>query len=356
MKAAVCYAFGEPLRIEEVELDAPHRGEVRVRIAATAICHSDVHLIRGQWSADLPVLAGHEAAGIVESTGEGVTSVAPGDRVVVSLLRSCGRCFHCERGNGHLCEGTFALNSESRLRDASGTAIRQGIFVGAFAEAVVVDHSQLVKIPERMPMDRAALLGCGVITGTGAVWNSARVRAGESVVVVGAGGVGLNAIQAAALEGASPIVAVDRVASKLAAARRFGATEAVAEGVRPFVKKLTNRRGADHVFVTVGSTDAVSQAMSLVRPGGTVVVVGMPDWKATASLRVADLVWNEQRVIGCRMGSTRLQSDVPRLIDLYLGGRLKLDELISECYPLERINEAIEAMEGGEALRNMVVF
>lgn len=359
MKAAVCYAFREPLRIEEVTLDAPHSGEVKVRIAATAICHSDVHLIRGEWSADLPVLAGHEAAGIVEWVGENVTAVRPGDRVVVSLLRSCGRCFHCLRGNAHMCEGTFALNSESRLRDASGTAIRQGIFVGAFAEEVVVDQSQVVKIPAEMPMDRAALLGCGVITGTGAVTHSANIREGESVVVIGAGGVGLNTIQAAVLAGANPIIAVDRVESKLEAARAFGATHAIdasAEEPRPIVKKLTSRRGADCAFVTVGSTAAVTQALTLIRPAGRVVIVGMPDWKATVPLRVADLVWNEQRIIGCRMGSTRLQEDVARLIDLYLARRLKLDELITARYPLEHINEAIASMESGAALRNVIVF
>lgn len=356
MKAAVCYEFRQPLRIEEVQLDAPHSGEVEVRIAATAICHSDVHLIRGDWSADLPVLGGHEAAGSVEAAGENVTAVRPGDRVVVSLLRSCGRCFQCVRGNAHMCEADFALNRESRLRDANGTAIKQGIFVGAFADAVVVDQTQVVRIPDAMPMDRAALLGCGVITGTGAVTHSAKVGKGESVVVIGAGGVGLNAIQAAALAGASPIIAVDRVQSKLDAALRFGATHAFSDEIRPMVKKLTNRRGADHVLVTVGSAEAVGQALTLIRPGGAVVVVGMPEFKATVPLRVADLVWNEQRVIGCRMGSTRLQEDVPRLIEQYLSGRLKLDELITARYPLERINEAISEMESGAALRNVIVW
>lgn len=359
MKAAVCYSFGEPLRIDDVALDEPHLGEVKVRLGATAICHSDVHLIRGQWGADLPVLAGHEAAGIVEAAGEGVSAVRAGDRVVVSLLRSCGGCFQCSRGNPHMCEGTFALNSESRLRDSSGTPVRQGIFVGAFAEEVVVDQSQVVKIPAEMPLDRAALLGCGVITGVGAVTRSARVAEGESVVVIGAGGVGLNAIQAAALAGANPIVAVDRIESKLEAARVFGATHTINganEDVRKVVKRLTSRRGADFAFVTVGSTDAVVQALSLIRAAGTVIIVGMPEWKATAPLRVADLVWNEQRVIGSRLGSTRLQEDIPRLVNLYLQRRLKLDELISARYPIEKINEAIAAMESGEARRNVIVF
>lgn len=258
-----------------------------------------------------------------------------------------------------MCEGIFALNKDSRLHDQNGTAIAQGIFVGAFAEEVVVDQSQIVKIPADMPLDRAALLGCGVITGMGAVTHSAHVAAGESVVVIGTGGVGLNAIQAAAFAAANPIIAVDRVDAKLQAAQTFGATHTInssKEEVRPVVKKLTARRGADYVFVTVGSTDAVAQAMTLVRPAGTVVLVGMPDWKATAPLRVADLVWNEQRVIGSRMGGTHLQEDVPRLVQLYLDGRLKLDELISGRYPLDDINDAIAAMEGGAARRNVVLF
>ncbi|HEX9161116.1 MAG TPA: Zn-dependent alcohol dehydrogenase [Thermoanaerobaculia bacterium] len=359
MKAAVCYAFGEPLSVEEIDIDTPRAGEVKVRLAATAICHSDVHLIRGEWSRDLPVVPGHEAAGVIEQVGEGVTAVKPGDRVVVSLLRSCGRCFHCARGAAHMCEGSFALNTESRLRNRRGEPLRHGIFVGAFAESVVVDQSQLVLLPPAMPLDRAALLGCGVITGVGAVMNTARVQKDESVVVIGCGGVGLNAIQAAALAGANPIIAVDRVDSKLSAAKSFGATHTIngeTEDVRVAVRKLTSKRGVDYAFVTVGSASAFAHAPTLIRLGGTVVVVGMPGWKDTAPVRIADLVWNEQRLLGSRMGSTRLQDDVPRLVNLYLEGRFKLDELISARYPLEQVNEAIASMETGQANRNVIVF
>jgi S-(hydroxymethyl)glutathione dehydrogenase / alcohol dehydrogenase len=359
MKAAVCYEFGEPLQLANVMLDEPHAGEVKVRLAATAICHSDVHLINGDWHGELPVVPGHEAAGVVEAIGANVTSVKPGDRVVVSLLRSCGSCFQCAKGNAHMCEGAFALNKESRLRDNRGHVLQHGIRVGAFAESVVVDQSQLAILPSNMPLDRAALLGCGVITGFGAVMNTARVAAGDSVVIIGAGGVGLNAIQAAALAGAKPIIAVDQVDRKLDAARAFGATDAIngaAEEVRPAVRKLTSKRGVDFAFVTVGSPTAVSQAMTLIRPAGTVVVVGMPEWEATMPLRIADLVWNEQRVIGSRMGATRLQTDVPKLVNLYLDGKMKLDELITARYPLEKVNEAITAMETGEALRNLLIL
>ncbi len=359
MKAAVCYEFGEPLQIAEVALDAPHAGEVKVRLAATAICHSDIHLINGDWHGELPVVPGHEAAGVIEEIGENVTGVKLGDRVVVSLLRSCGKCFQCGKGNTHMCEAPFALNTESRFRDGRGHALQHGIRVGAFAESTVVDQSQVVPVPDRMPLDRAALLGCGVITGVGAVLNTARVAAGESVIVIGAGGVGLNAIQAAALAGANPIIAVDHIDSKLAAARAFGATHVIngaAEELRPAVRKLTSKRGVDYAFVTVGNADAVEQALKLIRLAGTVVVVGIPEWDMTMPLRISDLVWNEQHLIGSRMGSTRLATDVPKLIDLYLEGRLKLDELITARYPLEKVNEAITAMETGQAVRNVIVF
>ncbi len=362
MKAAVCYEFGKPLVVEEVELDSPQAGEVKVRVAATAICHSDVHLVRGDWinwSSDPPVIAGHEAAGVVESVGAGVTRVQPGDPVVVSLLRSCGRCFYCTIGAPFMCEGTFALATEKRIHAKSGQPINQGIRTGAFAEQVVVDQSQLVKVPADMRLDRACLLACGVITGWGAVVNTAQAEPGSSVVVIGTGGVGLNAVQGAALSGAYPIIAVDIVDKKLAAARNFGATHTInskQQDVAATVKGLTAERGADYMFVTVGSPAAVTQGMGLIRHGGTVVLVGIPHAGATAPIPIGDFVVKGQKVIGSNMGSTRLSVDVPRLVELYRHGRLKLDELISARYPLERINEAIESMERGEALRNVITF
>jgi len=359
MKAAVCYAFGQPLTVEEIDIDPPQQGEVKIRLTATAICHSDVHLIRGEWGGKLPVVAGHEAAGIVDAVGENVTLAKPGDAVVVSLLRSCGRCFYCTLGSPHMCEGRFALERESRLRNRRGERLQHGIRTAAFAEYAIVDQSQVVQVPAEMPLDRAALLACGVITGLGAVVNTARVGPGQSVVVIGAGGVGLNAIQGAVLVGAYPIVAVDRLDTKLTAARTFGATHtinAAQQDLGAAVADLTAGRGADYAFVTVGSPTAVAQALTIIRPAGTVVIVGIPHEGATAALSIGDVVWNEQRVIGSRMGSTRLSVDVPRLVDLYRYGRLKLDELITARYPLEQINEAIAAMETGEVLRNVIVF
>jgi Zn-dependent alcohol dehydrogenase len=354
LKAAVCYAFNEPLVVEDIEIAAPREGEVLVRLAATAICHSDIHLLSGDWLGALPVVAGHEAAGVVEAIGANVTAVQPGDRVVISLLRSCGRCFHCSTGATHNCDGAFALDRKCRLRNAGGQDLQQGIKVGAFAEKAIVDQSQLVKIPDAMPLEAAALLGCGVITGTGAVMNTARVAAGESVVVIGTGGVGLNAIQAAVLAGANPIIAMDRVESKLESARQFGATHVAADAKE--VRKITGGRGVDYAFVTVGVADLMPKALTMIRRGGTVVVIGMPGVRDTAAVRVFDVVWSEQRIIGSRMGSTRLQVDVPRLADLYLRGQLKLDELITGRYDLAGINEAIASMRSGSSLRNVITF
>ncbi len=361
MKAAVCYAFGEPLTVEEITIDAPLRNEVKVRVAAVAICHSDIHLLRGDWGPQLPVVAGHEAAGIVVEVGPDVAAVKAGDRVVVSLLRSCGRCFYCARGQGYLCDGPIALNAESRLRDARGQSLAHGISTAAFAEEAVVHESQVIPIPADMPLDTASLLACGVLTGTGAVWNTAKVAAGSSVVVLGCGGVGLNAVQAAALAGASRVIALDTVQAKLDAARSFGATDGLlvtedGKALRRAVRDLTDGRGADYVLVTVGHTGAVEQGIRLSRRGGTVVIAGLPQWTAKAPMPMADFAWDGQIMLGSHLGSANPRADIPRLVDFYLAGRLKLDQLITACYPLEHINDALAASERGDALRNLIVL
>jgi S-(hydroxymethyl)glutathione dehydrogenase/alcohol dehydrogenase len=360
MKAAVCYEFGKPLTVEELEIDPPKTGEVKVRLAATAICHSDLHALAGEGSAHVPFVAGHEAAGVVEEVGESVSLTRPGDRAVVCLMRSCGRCFYCTLGSPHLCEGDFALNRESRLRNRRGQVVHHGLRTAAFAEYCIVDQSQVVRIPEEMPFDRASLLACGVITGVGAVISTAQVEPGSSVAVIGIGGVGLNAVQGAALAGAHPIIAIDLLDNKLKAAWGFGATHTInlAEQTKAdeTVRALTSGRGADYVFVTVGSAAAVTQALSLTRKRGNLILVGMPAPGATASFQVSPLVRAEQRIMGSFMGSTRPSIGIPRLIDLYQHGRLKLDELITGRFPLERINEAIESVAKGQALRNVILF
>jgi S-(hydroxymethyl)glutathione dehydrogenase / alcohol dehydrogenase len=359
MKAAVLYEFGKPLVIEDINIDPPQKDEVKVRLAATAICHSDIHVLKGELGGQTPLVAGHESAGYIEEIGEGVTSVKVGDPVVLSLIDHCGLCLYCRTGLPHLCETQLPLRTQSRLSDKKRKTIGQVLKTGSFAEFSTVHHSQVVKIPKDMPMDKAALLGCGVITGFGAVVNTARVKALDSVVVIGAGGVGLNSIQGAAFSGAYPVIAVDVLANKLKAAKEFGATHTVnAEKGDPIaaVKKLTDGRGADFVFVTVGSARAIEQAVAMSGRRGVTVIVGLPKMGDNISFSPFAFIDGERILTGSMMGSTNLQADVPRLVTLYKAGKLKLDELVTACYPLEKINLAIDKVLKGQALRNVIVF
>lgn len=361
MKAAVCREFGKPLVIEEVEIDPPREGEVMVRLSACAICHSDILYMEGAWGGarKLPAIFGHEASGVVETTGPGVTGLMPGDHVIASLIRSCGHCFYCAQGDQHLCETIFPLDREIRMHDKQGGAVFQGLRTAAFAEFNVVDQSQIVKIPKSLPLDSACLLACGVITGLGAVVNTAKLPSGSSVVVIGAGGVGLNSIQGAVISGGHPVIAIDLLQSKLQAARQFGAThviDPVAQDALEMVKSLTAGRGADFVFVTVGSVKAIEQGLAMLRRAGTLVIVGMPPSGVTAAIEAVDFASLGQRILGSKMGSSRLAVDVPKLVVLYETGRLKLDELISARYPLDDINQAIAEANRGAALRNVIIF
>jgi S-(hydroxymethyl)glutathione dehydrogenase / alcohol dehydrogenase len=359
VKAAVCWAFGAPLEIEELQLDSPQRGEVRVRVAACTICRSDIDYAQGAWGGTLPAVYGHEAAGVVSEVGQGVSRVQPGDRVAVSLLRSCGACFFCVRGQSHLCEHEFPADRDGRLRTEAGEPVLQAMHTAAFAEEVVVDESQLAVVPATLGFEAASLLGCGVVTGFGAVTERAAVHEGASVVVIGTGGVGLNAVQGAALSGAGEIVVVDPSPAKREAAVRFGATQAVdpyAGDPAADARAVTGGRGADYVFVTVGRTDAIEQGLACVRRGGTLVVVGMPPAGESFRVVAVDLAHDDVRILGSKMGSARLAEAVPRLVDLYEQGRLQLDELISARYPLERINDAIATAEDPSTLRTVIVF
>ncbi len=359
MKAAVCYEFGQPLVIEDIDLAAPHTGEVRVKLAACAICHSDILYADGAWGGQLPAVYGHEAAGVVAEVGPGVAGVSAGDHVVVTLVRSCGHCHYCAQGKQVACETTFPLDRESPLSMPDGASLTHGLRTGAFAEEVVVDQSQVVPIPQDVPLDSASLLACGVITGFGAVVNTAAVLPYSTVAVIGTGGVGLNSIQGAALSGASTIIAIDLLDQKLEAAKRFGATHGVnaaREDVAAAVKQATGGRGADYVFVAVGAKQAIDQSYSLIGKGGAVVLVGMTADDVKTELSPLELANNSQRILGSKMGSSRIQVDIPHLVSLYRQGRLKLDELISGRFPLDEINEAIAGVRKGEALRNVVVF
>ncbi|MEX0810248.1 MAG: zinc-binding dehydrogenase [Dongiaceae bacterium] len=359
MKAAICIGFGQDLVVEDVTLAPPGPGEVRVKLRACAICHSDIFYIQGAWGGALPAVYGHEAAGIVAECGADVRHVAPGDHVVVTLIRSCGLCHYCTQGKTVLCESEFPLDRQGPLARANGTGLNQGLRTGAFAEEVVVDGSQIVAVPTALPFDVAALLACGVITGVGAVVNDAAVKPGSSVVVIGTGGVGLNAVQGAQLVGAARIIAIDIAPSKLAAARVFGATHAIDprnEDAVTTVRAMTGGRGADYVFVTVGAKAAFEQGFNLLAKGGTLAVVGMPATGVMAEFDPGSFAAYGQRMIGSKMGSARIDIDIPRLVTLYGEDRIKLDELISGRFPLDGINAAIAGVTRGEALRNVILF
>lgn len=355
IKAAVCRQFGAPLTVETVTLAAPDMGEVEVALAACAICHSDITFIEGGWGGALPAIYGHEAAGRVTATGVGVRGIAVGDPVVVTLIRSCGTCPSCAGGSPVTCESDV---TSSPITDATGAPVLQAMNTGGFAEKVVVSQSQVVKLSDGISMEAASLLACGVITGVGAVVNAAGLRAGQDVVVIGAGGVGLNAIQGARIAGARRIVAVDMSEEKLAIAREFGATDGVLGTVeKPWAAaKEAMGRGADAVFVTVGAIPAYDTAPKYLANKGKVIMVGMPHSGAMASYEPVMLAATGQGMVGSKMGDVVIARDIPWMVDLYEQGRLKLDELISGRWTLDQINEAIADTKTGSAKRNVIVF
>ena len=359
IKAAVCHEFGKPLVIEEVDLLTPNYGEVEVKLGACSICHSDILYAEGAWGGDLPAVYGHEAAGVVTDVGSGVKNVKVGDHVLVTLIRSCGKCHYCSLGDKVQCDSVFPLDEHSPLRTSEGELIAHGLRTAAFAESVVVDSSQLAHIPKEIPLDSASVLSCGVITGFGAVVNTAKIQSGCSVVVLGTGGVGLNSVQGASISGAESIIALDLSDEKLEAAKKFGATHAVnisREKSTKAVYGITEGRGADYVFVTVGDKNAIEQGFKILGRGGTLVIVGMTADGVKVEFDSCKFAGIEQKMLGSKMGSTRLVSDIPWYISMYKQGRLKLDELISGRYPLEEINQAIADVSRSQTLRNVIVF
>ena len=352
-RAAVCHRFGEPFSLEDVSLSDPREGEVRVRLEACAICHSDVAYADGAWGGSVPTVLGHEACGLVAETGPGVASLRPGQRVVVSLIRHCGACGRCRAGEPALCTAAFGLDERSPIALAGGGRIEQGLRCGAFADEVVVHASQAVPVPRHLPAASLSVLGCAVLTGVGAAERAGAVGPGDTVVVIGSGGVGLNAIQGAVIAGAERVIAIDVADEKLAAARLFGATAAVNARTADPAAAV---EAADVVIATAGSARAVEQGLALLRRGGTLVVVGMPASGEEARFDPTQLAHDGMRIVGTKMGSARPADDIPRLVALYEDGRLKLDELVTATYPLDRINEAADAMRRGEAIRNVIVF
>lgn len=357
MQAAILHAFGTPLSIEEIELARPGPGQIAVDIAACAICHSDIAFVEGAFGGTLPMVLGHEAAGTVTSVGDGVKAYAPGDTVLVTLIRACGNCPACATGAPTSCDDAYAP-PPSPIRNADGP-VTQAMSTGAFAEAVVVDQSQCARLPEDIDPSVACLLSCGVITGFGAVTNTAKLQAGQSCAVIGAGGVGLNTIQGAALSGASQIIALDLSDEKLATARTFGATMGIRAddpASETLLREATQGRGVDFVFVTVGVPHVFETATNLLAPGGAMVMVGMPHIDARVSYSPTTIAGLNQSLLGSRMGQTVLSRDIPALLDLYRNGKLQLDSLVTARYPLSEINTAIDAARKGQAVRNVIVF
>lgn len=358
IQAAVCHRFGDPLVLETLDLRAPLAGEVEVTLEAVAICHSDIHFAEGAWGGTLPMVFGHEAAGRVTALGPGTEGIALGSRVAVTLVQACGQCPTCATGRPVHCHSAPARPAKLTRPD-TGAEVIAAMNCGAFAEKVVVDRSQIAPLPDSLPAEAVALLACGVITGVGAVVHSGALRAGEDVVVIGAGGVGLNAIQGARIAGARRIVAVDLSPEKLEDAKRFGATHGVlASHDTPWAeaKAALGGKGADLAIVTVGAIPAFEAAPRYLGHDGRLVAVGLPPSGALAQWEPAMTGFMGQRVIGSKMGDVVISRDIPWLADLYLQGRLMLDELVSGRWRFDQINAAIDDTRGGKARRNVILF
>ena len=359
MKAAVLEGANKPLIIEEIRIDSPRSNEVLVRLVASGVCHSDLHFVDGAWRTRYPVVLGHEAAGIVDAVGDTVTYVEPGDHVVISFQPFCGTCRFCQSGRPNLCQSEQGRVGEQTPRLMRGEqALTQFASVGSFAERVLVSESAVVKIRKDAPLDKVALVGCGVTTGVGAVINTAKVEPGSKVAVIGAGGVGLNVIQGADLAGAAQIIAIDMLDNKLEMARSFGATDTVNASQTDAVAAVRELTGdsLDYAFEVIGNTKAIRQAYDMTGRGGMTVVVGMAPLGSSVEIDPVSLFFSEKVIKGCYYGSMRSRIDMPKIIDLYMAGKLKLDELVSRTYPLEGVNDAFRAMQNGEVARSILTF
>ena len=359
MKAAVLRELGKPMAIEDVAIDAPGGREVLVRTKAVGLCHSDLHVIDGHFPVPLPAVLGHEAAGIVERVGADVTTVKPGDHVVVCAVFHCGHCAQCLTGHPNLCsprDATRSREAQPRLA-AGGERLSQFCGTGSFAELMLVHESGCVPIRRDMPFDRACLVSCGVATGFGAVTRTAGVRPGETVAVIGCGGVGLAAVNGAAVAGARRIIAIDRLPMKLDLARTFGATDTIEAAadvdVVARVMELTGGEGIDHAIEAIGLAQTAQQAFNMLRKGGTATIAGA----VTSGIELPGLnLIYEKRIQGSFMGGVRPSVDIPHYVDLYMQGKLRIDELISKRIRLEQINEGFEDMARGAVARSVIEF
>lgn len=357
MKAAVLEKVGDPLLVEDVELKSVGPGEVRVRLAASGVCHSDLSIQDGTIPQPTPVVLGHEGAGVVVEAGEGVTEPQPGDHVIVAWVVPCRRCSFCLRGEPSLCEHGMDHAFAGAYGTWRGSPVVAGLGTATFGEETVVPAGAAVRVDPDLPLELAALIGCGVVTGVGAVLNTARVSPGSSVAVVGCGGVGLSAVQGARLAGAEPIVAVDRVEEKLEVARACGATDVVVadEDAVASVQAVTGG-GADHAFEVVGSAATISLAYAMARRGGTVTVVGAGRFDEQVSFPVMGLMVDSKRVQGCVYGATDPRRDFPRMAAFALSGALDLEALVTRRIRLEEVNDALADMGSGRGARSVIVL
>ena len=361
MKAAVMRENSAPLELEEVGIDAPAAGEVLVKTAASGICHSDLTVIEGGLPFPPPAVLGHEPAGVVEAIGEGVTDFVPGDHVIGCLSSWCGVCKFCTGGRPYLCPTQYLGRAEGmkpRLECKNGDAIGQFANLSSFAEKMLCPERSLVKIREDMPLDRACLIGCGVTTGLGAALNTVNIPAGASVVIIGLGGVGLSALQGARIVGAGKIIAVDAQPWKFSLAKDLGATDCVdaTDGDPVAAAHALTEGGADFVFECIGLVPTVQQAIAMTGRGGTSVLVGVVPMTEMVPISAADLTLQEKNVTGSYMGSNRFRFDMPKYVDFYLDGRLRLDEMISSRLSLGEINDGFDRMRKGEVARQVIVF
>jgi len=367
VQAAVLTGIDQPLEIrDDVEVESPRDGEVMVRMAASGVCHSDLSMQNGTMMGPLPIVLGHEGAGVIEEVGPGVSDLRPGDHVVISWVPQCGQCFFCQRDQGYLCEVASTALLSGGLLDGTtrftshGEPLRQMAASGTFAETTVIPAIGAVKIPKDFDLKLAALIGCGVLTGTGAAMNTARIRPGDTVAVVGCGGVGLNVIQGARIAGAGEIIAIDMNETKLQMAKDFGATTSVnAAQADPVgqVTGMTGQRGADVAFEVIGLQETIDQTINMTRRGGQAILVGVPRMEVMVQLPAFfGVVFQEKTIKGCWYGSSNVQRDVPKLVDLYRKGGLKLDELVSRTISLGQVNEAFDAMKTGEVARSVISY
>ncbi len=355
MKAAILHEANQPLTIEEIDVIDPRPGEVLVRTSVSGVCHSDLHFVDGNWQIPMPVVLGHEAAGVVEKVGDDVSYVREGDHVIMSFRPFCGACTYCLSGRPNLCNDPHLASLGANRLTWDGKSVTQFASVASFSEYMLTAQSGVVKIPDDMPMAEAALIGCGVMTGVGAALYTAKVPGGAITTVIGCGGVGLNVIQGLRIAGASRIIAVDVLDNKLEMATQFGATDTInaneTDAVQA-VKDLTGD-GIEYAFEAIGNVDAARQAFDMVQAGGTAVIVGMMPMGSEISVPGPAFL-QEKKMIGCMYGSTRFREHMPKLMDLYRQGKLDLSGLVTRRYKLDEINEAFTAMQNGEVARSVL--